>query len=170
MPIHRLQLREYAKYMHKICIYICIKYACIWYAYNMYKYASNMHQICIKYTENMPLHRLQHSKYADYMQKNMQKICSICNKNMQKYMQLIFRICISLCISIFCIYMHSPLCWCTKAPGVISYICAYVICYITCVEYCVRCCMVCCLVHSMLHKLVYLVMLRVAVALLPSIK
>ena len=40
-----------------------------------------MHQISRKYAENMPLHRLQHSKYAIYMQ----KICSICNKNMQKY-------------------------------------------------------------------------------------
>ena len=35
----------------------------------------------------------------------------------QKYainMQLICRICISLCICIFCIYMHSPLCWCLE--------------------------------------------------------
>ena len=40
----------------------------------------------------------------------MQKICSICNKNMQQ----ICRICISLCICIFCIYMHSPLCWCSS--------------------------------------------------------
>ena len=39
-----------------------------------------MQKICKKYAKNMPLHRLQHSKYAIYMQ----KICSICNKNMQK--------------------------------------------------------------------------------------
>ena len=40
--------------------------------------------ICTKYAQNMPLHRLQPRKSADYMPKNMQKICSICNKNMQK--------------------------------------------------------------------------------------
>ena len=62
-----------------------------------------MHQICRKYAENMPLHRLQHSKYAEYMQ----KICSICNKNMQKNMQSKCRICISLCMGIFC-YICTP--------------------------------------------------------------
>ena len=67
-----------------------------------------------KYAENMPLHRLQHSKFANYMQK-------ICKNNAQyatkyaKNMQLICRTCISLCIGIFCIYMHSPLCWCESA-------------------------------------------------------
>ena len=47
----------------------------------MYKYASNMNQICKKYAENMPLHRLQHSKHANYMQKyakKMQLICRLC--------------------------------------------------------------------------------------------
>ena len=29
-------------------------------------------------------------------------------------MQSTCRICISLCIGIFCIYMHSPLCWCHR--------------------------------------------------------
>ena len=51
---------------------ICIKYAFDMqkYAFNMYKYAVHMHKICIEYAENMPLHRLQHSKYyAFYMQK-----------------------------------------------------------------------------------------------------
>ena len=56
--------------------------------------------------------------YIDFNIANMQKICKKYAKNMlnmqQKYainMQLICRICISLCICIFCIYMHSPLCW-----------------------------------------------------------
>ena len=43
-----------------------------------------MQQICTKYAKNMPLHRPQHSKYATYMQFICKKICSICNKNMQK--------------------------------------------------------------------------------------
>ena len=68
-----------------------------------------MHQICIKYAKNRPLHRLQHFNIA-----NMQIICRKYASNMlnmqQKYaknMQKICRICISLCICIFCIYMHS---------------------------------------------------------------
>ena len=32
-------------------------------------YVVNMQKICSKYAENMPLHRLQHSKYAKYMHK-----------------------------------------------------------------------------------------------------
>ena len=59
--------------------------------------------------------------YIDFNIANMQKICKKYAKNMlnmqQKYainMQLICRICISLCICIFCIYMHSPLCWCLR--------------------------------------------------------
>ena len=98
----------YALNMHLICINK--------YAYNIYKYASNMHQICKKlcrkYAENMPLHKLQHSKNMQIICKKIcKKICSICNKNMQKNMQKKCRICISLCVGIFCIYMHSPLCW-----------------------------------------------------------
>ena len=47
----------------------------------------------------------------------MQKVCSICNKNVQKNVQSICRICTSLCIGILRIYMHSPLCWwCSKIP------------------------------------------------------
>ena len=72
----------------KIYAYICIKYAFDMqkYEFNMYKYAVNMHKICTKYAQNMPLHRLQHGKYAIYtsMQFICKKICSICNKNMQK--------------------------------------------------------------------------------------
>ena len=57
----------------------------------MHTICKNMHQICIKYAskmmmikhaKNMPLHRLQHSKYA----KNMQKIC-------KKYAQYATKIC-----------------------------------------------------------------------------
>ena len=54
--------------------------------------------------------------YIDFNMANMQIICKLYAKNMlniqQKYaknMQLMCRICISLCIGIFCIYMHSPL-------------------------------------------------------------
>ena len=49
---------------------------------------ANMQIICIKYAKNMLNMQSKHAK-------NMQKIC---------------RICISLCIGIFCIYMHYPLC------------------------------------------------------------
>ena len=42
--------------MHTLCI-------------NMHQNASKMHQKCIKYAENKPLIRLQHSKYADYAKK-----------------------------------------------------------------------------------------------------
>ena len=62
----------------------------------------NMHLICIcmpKYAQNMPLHRLQHSKYANYMHKiythiyaqnmhiiciNMHHVWSKCAVNMHK--------------------------------------------------------------------------------------
>ena len=61
------------------------------------------------------MHKICH--YIDFNIANMQIICKKYAKNMlnmqQKYainMQLICRICISLCICIFCIYMHSPLC------------------------------------------------------------
>ena len=83
----------------------------------MHTICKNMHQICIKYASNM--HQICH--YIDFNIANMQIICKLYAKNMlnmqQKYaknMQLICRICISLCIGIFCIYMHSPspLCWC----------------------------------------------------------
>ena len=63
-----------------------------------------MHQICIKYASNM--HQICH--YIDFNIANRQIIC----KKYAINMQLICRICISLCICIFCIYMHSPLCWC----------------------------------------------------------
>ena len=66
-----------------------------------------------QYAQNMPLHRIQHSKYAE----SLQVICKQYANNMlnmqQKYaknMHLICRICTSLCIGIFYIYVHSPLC------------------------------------------------------------
>ena len=63
-----------------------------------------MQQICKKYAKNIPLHRLQHSKYANYMQKMCIKYAQyatkICNKyainmqNMHKSMYLhILHIC-----------------------------------------------------------------------------
>ena len=68
--------------------------------------------------------------YIDFNIANMQiickkickKICSISLNMQQKYainMQLICRICISLCFCIFCLYMHSPVCCCHRllAPG-----------------------------------------------------
>ena len=78
--------------MHQICI----------------KYASNMQKKkCRKYAENMPLHKLQHSKYADYMQKTYAKKCSICNKICKKYAKNMRK---SMYWHILHIYMHSPLC------------------------------------------------------------
>ena len=60
--IYAQNMLIYAQNMHSICI-------------NMHKLCINIHQICIeyadiciKYAQNMPLHRLQHSKYANYMQ------------------------------------------------------------------------------------------------------
>ena len=79
-----------------------------------------IYQICIKYAQNMPLHRV-----IDFNIANMQFICKLyaknmlnmqskyakikCRKNQKKYAK-ICRICISLYIGIFCIYMHFPLC------------------------------------------------------------
>ena len=60
--------------------------------------------------------------YIDFNIANMQFICKkyaqYATKICKKYAK-ICRICISLCICIFCIYMHSPLCWCERprAPG-----------------------------------------------------
>ena len=83
------------------------------------------------YAANMPLHRLQHTKYAEYMHKirrhiiiictNM-LICIKCAKNMHKicqnvtstcefakYAENMQKICMSLGNGIFCVYMYSPL-------------------------------------------------------------
>ena len=59
MPLHGLQHSKYAKYMHTICI--------------------NMHQICIKYAENM-------QKICHYIDFNIANMHIICKKNMQKNM------------------------------------------------------------------------------------
>ena len=95
----------YASNMHLICR-------------NMHLICINMQQICTKYAKNMQ--KICH--YIDFNIANMQFICKKYAKNMlnmqQKYaknMQKICRICISLCICIFCIYMHSPLCWCSAS-------------------------------------------------------
>ena len=48
--------------------YICIKYA-----FRMYKYASNMHQICIKYASNMQKIMICH--YIDFNIANMHIKC-----------------------------------------------------------------------------------------------
>ena len=79
-----------------------------------------MQEICNIYAVNMQ----RICGYIDFNIANMQKICKKYAKNMlnmqQKYainMHLICRICISLCICIFCIYMHSPLCWCYGSRG-----------------------------------------------------
>ena len=54
------------------------------YAYNMYKYASKMHQICIKHASNMQKisHELDFNiaKYADYMQQKYAKNECVCKK------------------------------------------------------------------------------------------
>ena len=62
----------------------------------------------------MPLHRLHYGKYA---KKKCKKYAQICQKKNANNMQTIYRICISLCIGIFCIYMHFPLCWCRRRGG-----------------------------------------------------
>ena len=56
----------------------------------MHKYAQNMHQICSKNAQNIPLHRLQYAKYAENMKNyawfsmNMhKKICRKYAENMQ---------------------------------------------------------------------------------------
>ena len=51
------------------------------------KYPENIqiHHICIKYAQNMPSNRLQHSKYADYMQKISKKYSQYANKICKKH-------------------------------------------------------------------------------------
>ena len=110
----------YAQICHKICIYmqkIYLILVCI----NMHTIYINMHticiqyaDICIKYAQNNPLHRLQHSKYADYMQNICKIYAQICKKNYAQIMHKIYRMCTTLCLAYhdFAIYMHSPLCWC----------------------------------------------------------
>ena len=61
---------------------ICKKYTshssqCRFTAENMHKYALNMHQICIKYASNVPLHRL-HAKCAENMA-YFAYMCKICH-------------------------------------------------------------------------------------------
>ena len=69
------------------------------------EYAFNMHLYAMmpKYAQNMPLHRFQHSKYADYMHKinicskyasNMHKICHYIDLNIANMQNIYAKICI----------------------------------------------------------------------------
>ena len=74
-------MHVYAQNMHKI--FINMHTICI----NIQKICRKYADICIRYAQNMPLHRLQHSKYHQcrFYAKIIQKICSIWKKICKKY-------------------------------------------------------------------------------------
>ena len=74
------------------------------YAFNMYKYAANMHKTCKEYAKNIPLHRLRHSKYANYMQKICKKYALYATKICKKYAQNMQNMHISMYLHILHIY------------------------------------------------------------------
>ena len=120
---------KYARNMHKyfrnmleICNYmseICIKYAqyidCIshiWkkYALNMPEICTNMQIICsymLKICSYMPKICNKYAQYIDCISRICKKYAVKICRNMQFYMQNMHK----SIYCIYCIYMHSPLCW-----------------------------------------------------------
>ena len=119
-------MHKYVRNMHEICNYmseICIKYAqyidCIshiWkkYALNMPEICTNMQIICsymLKICSYMPKICNKYAQYIDCISRICKKYAVKICRNMQFYMQNMHK----SIYCIYCIYMHSPLCWCR--PG-----------------------------------------------------
>ena len=115
-------MHKYVRNMHEICNYmseICIKYAqyidCIshiWkkYALNMPEICTNMQIICsymLKICSYMPKICNKYAQYIDCISRICKKYAVKICRNMQFYMQNMHK----SIYCIYCIYMHSPLCW-----------------------------------------------------------
>ena len=107
-------MQLYVRNMQKICKYIdCISQIWKKYALNMPEICTNMQIICsymLKICSYMPKICNKYAQYIDCISRICKKYAVKICRNMQFYMQNMHK----SIYCIYCIYMHSPLCWCAS--------------------------------------------------------